>query len=168
MKRKALFGCGILAALVIGLLAGSVLRGDSVAKTPQIVYKTASEPTRAQLLALVNVERAKKHVAPLKESPILDVSAQWKAEDEVKYDYFGHVRPGTHGNDGLDYLDSLDPPCSYVSENLTENIYTNTASVAVNAWVNSPPHYKAMVNPNYTLTGFGIDGTEIVEHFCQP
>lgn len=150
-------------------------------------------PTRAELLKLVNAERKKHGVAPLKESPLLDKSAQWKADDEVKYNYFGHVKPGTTGNDGLDYLNSLKPPCSYIAENLVDNVattqdvykklettsgtintstsdkpYLNTAKGTVNAWIKSPAHHKAMINPRYSLTGFGINGTEVVEHFCQP
>lgn len=123
-------------------------------------------PTRLQLLTLVNDERAKHGVAPLIEDTRLDISAQRKADDEVKYDYFGHVSPhdGLHG---YIYINDVGIYCSDDGENLTENVNVNDAKTAVDAWISSPPHHKAMINPLYTLTGFGISGNQLVEHFCQ-
>lgn len=176
MSRKilkiGLASLALIVVLLIGVALGAAQEHQNSQKAAVVAQKTATEqspPTRAELLKLVNAERAKYGVVLLKESPILDKSAQWKANDEVSYNYFGHVRPGTTGNDGLDYLNSLKPPCSYISENLTENIAGhNTAEQAVYSWKMSKPHFEAMINPKYTLTGFGIDKNEIVEHFCKP
>lgn len=42
----------------------------------------------------------------------------------------------------------------------------HTSRVAFNAWMQSPPHRQSIVSSTYTLTGFGIAGNKIVEHFC--
>lgn len=141
---------------------------------PLLAHKTAVQrptasiqpPTKADLLRLVNTERAKAHVAPLVDDPRLDQSAQRKADDEVKYNYFDHVSPHD-GKQGYLYINDVGISCKTDAENLTENIHDNTAKSAVDAWIASPTHHAAMTNPAYTLTGFGIDSTQIVEHFCQ-
>lgn len=124
-------------------------------------------PTRAELLALVNQERAKNGIAPLIEDSRLDTSAQYKAQDEINKHYFGHADPATGKTNGLDYLNQIYPRCLWVSENLTENVSKNDAQTAVQTWINSPPHHQAMIDPRYNLTGFGIANDQIVEHFCQ-
>lgn len=176
MKRTAkilAIALGVILLTFIAIRIGYVLH-RTVDTPKHSTVKVQTPPTRAELLKLVNNERAKVGVASLKEEALLDKSAQWKANDMVTHNYFSHVKPGTKGNDGLDYLNSHDKHglCSYVSENiLWVNDSVASSSAAVGGWVNSKPHYKAMVDPKYTLTGFGYadDGkkTYVVEHFCQ-
>jgi len=140
----------------------------------QVIPPTVNEtpkltpPTVDELLRLVNEERAKVGVAPLTIDTRLNQSAQFKADDMFTNIYFNHVdSSGKHGYSYVyDYAPGL---CSIASENITDNttIESNTSKQAIYNWVNSEPHYKAMINPNYTLTGFGVSGTKIVEHFCQ-
>lgn len=143
----------------------------------QIQQATAPAPTKyevgppdaQELLELVNAERAKVGVAPLKIDERLNQSAQWKADDMVTYDYFGHIKPGESRNNGLDYLDSIDDSlCRNVGENITDNTESadNYSLMSFTSWKNSASHYKAMINPAYAYTGFGISGTKVVEHFC--
>lgn len=163
---------GAIIGLVAGLAVGYGIAAISQAKPAVAAQKVATEPTIAQLLALVNKERAKYHIAPLKEDPRLDASAQMKANDEVAYGYFGHMRDGKFV--GQQFIDDTGITCTLDAENLVENInpatgktFDNTAEGSVNAWVASPPHHKTMIDSKYSLTGFGINGNEIVEHFCQ-
>lgn len=159
---------GLLIGLLVGVAIGSFVTGYSDAKASRTVQ---NPPTVAQLLTLVNAERAKNGVAPLKEDPRLDASAQMKANDEVAYNYFGHISPPASpnaGRQGYLYINDTDIACVTDSENLTENNPgINTAEQAVYSWIQSPSHHKAMIDPRYSLTGFGINGNEIVEHFCQ-
>lgn len=169
MKRKVL--AGIIAVAILSLLGVTI--GASHKSSPKPFL--AEEPTRSQLLALVNAERAKHGVAPLKEDPRLDASAQMKAQDEVTYNYFGHISPSSSPNAGKnshDYIASTGIVCVDTSENLVEygtigNSSEQSAEAAVGDWIDSPPHHQAMIDPNYSLTGFGIDSKQIVEHFCQ-
>lgn len=157
---------GAIIGLVAGLAVGYGIAAISQAKPAVAAQKVATEPTIAQLLALVNKERAKYHIAPLKEDPRLDASAQMKANDEVAYGYFGHISPHD-GKQGYLYINGTGIYCKTDSENLRENGTINSAQAAVNGWISSPPHHKAMIDPKYSLTGFGINDNEIVEHFCQ-
>lgn len=146
--------------------------------------------TRDNLLKLVNEERAKVGVAPLVMDGMLNESAQWKADDMKAYNYFGHSRIGETNSNGVDYLGQLNqqyPICTAGSENI---VFAQTLEIAMDWWKNSPSHYGAMVDKDYTLTGFGIvyienmpkenitsstpvdfdmiDSYMIVEHFCVP
>lgn len=162
---------GILFVTVALLLAsGAALYTISVDSQSVPSHAAVSKPTVSELLSLVNADRAKNGVAPLKEDSRLDQSAQMKADDEVKYKYFGHISPADSpfaGHHGYEYINQVGINCKADSENLTENSFINDASHAVAAWIDSPTHHQAMINPDYTLTGFGINGDEIVEHFCS-
>jgi len=160
MKRLIL---GIIVGLVAGITLGVGISAHSQVKTAPAAPQS---PTIAQLLTLVNAERTKNGVAPLTEDPRLDASAQMKANDEVAYNYFGHV--STHdGKQGYLYINDTGISCKTDSENLTENVNVNDAQHAVNAWILSSAHHTAMIDAKYTLTGFGIANDQIVEHFCQ-
>lgn len=140
---------------------------------PKVVVANASPPpvpTRAELLRLVNAERAKYGVAPLKEDWKLDTSAEQKANDEVSRNYYGHFYDGQFV--GQQFIDAVGITCILDDENLDEN---NTAQEAMTAWMSSPAHRAAILNPSYTLTGFGIvyrpyqyPVYDFVEHFCEP
>jgi uncharacterized protein YkwD len=112
---------------------------------------------RDQLLALANAERARYGVPPLQESAKLDKTAQAKAADTATLDASGHLKYEHTCASCLDGLqqaeDALGEGYGYYAENLDIN-----ASVpgAVRAWINSPPHHQAMINPRYTATGFGV------------
>lgn len=161
----------IVTLLVVAILASMVGIGYAV-HTPRsgvAQLETASPPTAEGMLKLVNDERAKVGVKPLVIHETLNKSAQFKADDMYKNNYFSHTAPGTNDNNGLNYLDSIDDGlCSHVGENITDNLVSidNTSEQSVYNWIHSPAHYKAMIDPKNTLTGFGISGTKIVQHFC--
>ncbi|MCA9313234.1 CAP domain-containing protein [Candidatus Saccharibacteria bacterium] len=128
---------------------------------------TPQPPTVDELLRLVNEERAKVGVTPLTVNSDVQRSAQLKAEDMYNNNYFSHIMPSTGKvlNQEMDNL--LSANCVDSSENIVDNDkFSNTASGAVSAWKNSPPHYQAMIDGQYTQTGFGVAGDKIVQHFC--
>lgn len=165
MKRKLLLTLVVVFSLGVGGVIGYNLK-QPVAATPA-VQKQVKPPTVAELLKLVNAERAKHGVKPLKLDPRLNASAQMKANDEVAYGYFGHMRDGKFI--GQQLIDSTGINCPADSENLswTDDHSSITAKQAMGAWMASRPHREAMLNPKYTLTGFGIVNDAVVEHFCQ-
>ena len=117
---------------------------------------------------MVNAERAKVGVAPLVIDERLNQSAQKKSDDMFTNNYFGHVSP-VDNRHGYEYAHDVMPECLYVSENLTDNMtpQNNTSIQAIYAWMHSEPHRLALQDSKYTLTGFGISGAKITEHFCQ-
>jgi uncharacterized protein YkwD len=187
-KAKGVRKPVILSLLAVVLLVGGVGIGFALKTQPVAPVKAtvqAQPPTRAELLKLVNEQRAKVGVAPLVEDKRLDWSAQAKADDEVIYNYFGHFRDGKFV--GQQFIDETGITCTLDDENITA---AESSGLAVSYWANSKSHYEAMINPKYTLTGFGIEyakyipkaneGAEveeptgmansyvITEHFCQP
>lgn len=164
----------VFVALYVGVVIGYAQRSDEVAKTVQTApTQVIQPPTTAELLTLVNAERAKNGVAPLTEDARLDASAQYKASDMAIRHYFSHFDPVT-GKDSHDMIFSTGINCVDSSENIVWNVdgkthkeMDNTSLGSVNAWIASPPHHKAMIDAKYSLTGFGISGDYVVEHFCQ-
>lgn len=129
---------------------------------------SAKLPTRLELLALVNAERAKNGIALLSEDPRLDQSAQMKADDETLHGYYNHVSPIT-GRHGYEYINDVGVRCVSDSENIGQD-YSDEQEIS--GWIKSVAHHQAMIDPRYSLTGFGISKTSagfynFVEHFCQ-
>ena len=163
---------------ILGLLTIAVAGYAYIAVTPptepdngqiqQVKSKYEDGPPTAEdLLELVNAEREKVGVAPLKIDANVQKSAQLKADDMAKNNYFDHV--DANGKHGYEYIKDHAPNlCKQVSENITDNTVAedNYSQMSFYSWKSSPPHYKAMINPEYTLTGFGVSGTKVVQHFC--
>ena len=145
----------------------------STAKSGQISQHTPLQtapqpPTVSELLTLVNAERAKNGVAPLVEDARLDTSAQMKADEMTRDNNNSHVE--ANGMHGYEYINQVSIYCKTDSENIywgNSSIYPSTSEGAVYWWIQSKPHHLAMINKDYKLTGFGVSGYRVVEHFCQ-
>ena len=195
MKSRVIRSLIVLFIVVVGALGWIAYivcqnSGHKTIQTPptaQNVNVVQSLPlTRENLLKLVNEERAKNGVAPLTEDARLDTSAQEKADDMAKNNYFGHENPVT-GMHGYEYMNTIGISCSTDSENI---VAANSSTEAVTLWDNSTSHHTAMIDSKYTTTGFGfvhvdkipeknitsskpvtgdlLNSYVIVEHFCQP
>lgn len=168
--KKAIIS--ITAALSL-LLIGSGLFVMNADSTPNVApvatvqpVRKSQPPTVDELLRLVNEERAKVGVAALVLDERLNQSAQKKADDMVKNNYFAHVSP-VDGRQGYTYIFDVMPECKEGSENIRDNDeHINTSHEAFKAWTDSAPHHRAMVDSSYAKTGFGISGDRVVEHFC--
>ena len=128
-------------------------------------------PDAQEMLELVNQERAKVGVAPLKLDERLNASAQEKADDMISRNYRDHVSPeGIHGYELV--FKHASGECRHAGENLAwrTNNTVGTTRDAFNWWMNSELHRKAIQNPKYTKTGIAIgsDNQVVVQHFCQP
>ena len=185
MKKKLLFGGIVSIAVIIPLYIATVVafnfnRPAQTAKPAVASQEVTSKPvkpetppTAEELLRLVNIEREKVGVKPLVIDANMTKTAQWKADDMHTRKYFSHFPATIDGVKNtqkytVNYENRLvlGVTCIESSENIVDNIVSNDSKTAVEAWVDSKPHYKAMINPDYTLTGFGISGTKIVQHFC--
>lgn len=132
---------------------------------------TSSIDSKQTLLGLINAERKKAGVKELKIDNRLNQSAQWKVDDMVKNNYLGYVKPGEKTASGLNKLFELTgKSCSYGNEIMVwdSDKRSMTPQVAADYWIKSESNHKTIVDPDYTLTGFGIGQYIIVEHFCQP
>ena len=122
-------------------------------------------PDALEILELINYARSKENLKPLKMYEPLNRTAQWMANDMKENNYFSHYKPGTTIPHGLLRARTV---CNAPAENLVQTSPPDlhTSRVAFNAWMQSPPHRQSIMSNTYTLTGFGIAGNKIVEHFC--
>jgi uncharacterized protein YkwD len=158
MNKRVLIPLIAITALIVGALSITV-------------YSHVNTPTKPEIFRLVNAERAKVGAPDLKEDPKLNASAQMKADDMVKYGYFDHISPSTSpyaGQQGYTLIDSVGANCVYRSENIHQGtIVFNRSEDVVWRWMNSKAHKDALLDKRYTLTGIGISGNYVVQHFCQ-
>lgn len=143
-----------------------VLLAMPAAKTPAAEEVAA---VREMLHALVNAERTRNGLAPLAADHRLHGSAQLKAADMARFDYFGHTNP-YDGKFGPRYVMETGIGCRSAGEiiltSLADGNVHRTAARAVNAWMESAPHREAILNAKYGFTGFGMSNGYFVGHFC--
>lgn len=151
-----------------GFIATQQIINSQIEMTRNITKYEIGPPDPQEMLELVNEERAKVGVAPLTVNENVQKSAQLKADDMARRGYYDHVDPeGKHGYELV--FDTTGAYCYYVSENIAAGHFTSKGMI--DGWVGSESHYRAMVDPKYTETGFGVVsdntfGYKGVQHFC--
>lgn len=121
------------------------------------------------VLNLVNQERSKQGLKPLKLSEKLTSIANTKAADMRDKNYFSHDSP-TYGSP-FDMLHAFGISYSYAGENIAAG--QKTAEQVMKDWMNSSGHRANILNKNYTELGVGYVtggsyGTEWVQLFINP
>ena len=182
--KKAIVTTTIIVALIVSVGGGLWLK---IRLNAQAVAEVAQEQTQEQpkskydvgppdaqeMLELVNQERAKVGVAPLKLDKRLNASAQEKADDMQNRDYYGHVSPeGVRGT--LFVFKHMPSKCQYAGENLANILIPDSNSRnPISTWMSSTKgHREAILDKGYDLVGFGIakdkyGNSLIVQHFCD-
>jgi len=102
-------------------------------------------------LDLINKERAKAGLEPLKIDMELQKVARLKAQDMVEKNYFSHQSP-TYGSP-FDMMRQFNVSFRTAGENIAGN---RTVEGAVQAWMNSEGHRKNILNANFNYTGIGV------------
>ncbi|MBS4026288.1 MAG: hypothetical protein KGZ96_11515 [Clostridia bacterium] len=105
----------------------------------------------AQVVKLVNDERAKHGLAPLKANLKLSQVARIKSEDMRDNKYFAHNSP-TYGSP-FDMMKRFGISYRTAGENIAAG--QTTPEHVVNSWMNSPGHRANILNSNYTEIGVG-------------
>ncbi|HET8690260.1 MAG TPA: CAP domain-containing protein [Candidatus Saccharimonadales bacterium] len=135
------------------------------------VLSYATGMSRGNLLADTNQQREKAGLGDLSENNKLDNSAQAKAEDMIKHNYWSHVGPD--GTQPWQYFSKAGYSYRSAGENLAYGFLT--PGQTVEAWMNSPTH-RANLLGNYRDVGFGIASghyqggkyTVVVAHYGLP
>lgn len=112
---------------------------------PQIEDESAYA---AEVIRLVNVERAKYNLSPLTANATLNEYAQLRSTEIVSN--FDHKRPD--GSNPLKYVMSLNGVHT-AGENIAAG--QRTPKDVVNGWMNSPGHRANILNTDYTSIGVG-------------
>ncbi len=106
----------------------------------------AAENFAVEVLNLVNAERAKVGVAPLRLADDLQDAAAIRAREIVEY--FSHTRP-----DGSDCFTVMRNRGRTWGENIAAGY--GTAYETVDQWMNSQGHRENILNPNFRELGVG-------------
>ncbi|MEQ8201121.1 MAG: CAP domain-containing protein [Syntrophomonadaceae bacterium] len=136
--------------------AASGRSGSMAAKTPapDPSRGTAVKPSpgmAAEMLQLINAERAQHGLAPLALDSRLSNGAYLKSKDMGVNGYFSHTSP-TYG-DPFQMMKSLGITYRAAAENIARN---RTVSAAHTAFMNSAGHRANILDPSYQKVGLGF------------
>lgn len=125
--------------------------------------RAQSAPLASQLVAGVNRVRAEAGLPALAETADLDAVALERSADMASRNYFSHVTP--EGRTVFAMLAERGIAYQAAGENLAWNTAdeATASSVALQSFLNSPPHRANLLNPSFTQIGIGVssDGRRI-------
>jgi uncharacterized protein YkwD len=117
----------------------------------------------AQVLVLVNQERANVGLAPLTQDAQAEQAAKAHAADMQARSYLGHGTLGQSWGPGDRMTLTGGSGFSEVGENVA--VFQQTAQAVMTDWMNSTGHRANILNPRYTHLGVGVD--EVRPLWCQ-
>lgn len=125
-------------------------------KTPDKIETIENTPTNAssmetEVLRLVNIERQKQGLSPLKLSSELSKVAKMKSQDMADKNYFDHTSP-TYGSP-FDMMKQFGIKYTTAGENIAKGY--NSAEAVMNGWMNSPGHKANILSSNFGTLGVG-------------
>ncbi|MFE4257562.1 sigma-70 family RNA polymerase sigma factor [Streptomyces sp. NPDC056883] len=108
--------------------------------------------TAAQVISLVNSERAKAGCGPLKEDAQLRTAAQGHSDDMARRDFFSHTNPD--GADPGKRTTAAGYRWSTYGENIAKG--QRTAAQVMDSWMKSQGHRENILNCSFKDIGVGI------------
>jgi len=109
------------------------------------------EEAEARMLALLNDERARAGLRPLKVDPLLVTAARSHARDMLAQGYFAHV--DNEGKTPADRARAAGVRFTVLGENLA---LAPTVELAHRGLMDSPGHRANILSPDYTRVGIGV------------
>lgn len=166
-KAKSLHASSIIFYICLFLVLQFFL--STVKRLKPDILGYATNITVEKILNLVNQERIKANLSPLKLSPELSTAATQKADDMFSKDYWAHVSPT--GTTPWQFITSTGYSYLYAGENLAKDFLTSEETVR--AWMNSPTHRANILKPEYLEIGLAVmngrlqggDTTLVVQEF---
>ncbi len=110
---------------------------------------TSESAYAAEVVRLVNAERAKEGLSALKVDSAVQAAAQVRAKETVTS--FSHTRP--NGSSCFTALQEAGVSYTGAGENIAYG--QKTPAEVVNAWMNSPGHRANIMNGSFTTIGVG-------------
>jgi len=139
---------------VVGL--NEATTNPTISPTP---YPTPVNETL--IVSLINKERLSVGLDGLKFNYLLGRSAQLKADEMCKLNYFAHTNP--NGDKSWDSVKKLGYDYYIAGENLARNHLTDFS--VFNGFKNSPTHYALIIDGRYEDIGIGRCEEYLVVHF---
>lgn len=134
--------------------ANPQIKNPALIYVGQKIYIPESAPLKAledEVIRLVNVERVKNGLQPLKYNWQASRVARIKSEDMINKKYFNHISP-TYGSP-FKMLEDFGLKFSAAAENIAKG--QRTAQEVVTTWLNSPGHRANILNKSFTEIGVG-------------
>lgn len=131
------------------------------ASTDEVQQPANSSGYAAQVVTLVNQERARAGLSPLSSHAELANMALVKAKDMKNNGYFDHNSP-TYGSP-FDMMKSFGISYRYAGENIAMG--QRTPQEVMNAWMNSPGHKANILSGNFTSIGVAYYNGAWVQEF---
>ncbi len=120
-------------------------------------------PNEQELVRLVNAERSKHGLNPLKVDLELSEVARFKSQDMIDNNYFSHYSP-TYGSP-FEMMNNFGVKYIYGGENIAGN---QTVKAAHESLMDSKSHKENILNPDFTYIGIGIkEGAKMGKIFTQ-
>jgi uncharacterized protein YkwD len=151
----------LAACFAIALAAApSASAGRACASMRVTPAEAGTQQLVASTLCLINAQRARYGVRPLRLSQQLSAAARRHAADMERRHYFSHT-----SRDGSSFVDRIRRTgyfrrisSWYVGENLAWGAGPNRSSPRgiVAAWMGSPPHKQNMLNSRFREVGIGV------------
>ncbi|HEY2602302.1 MAG TPA: CAP domain-containing protein [Thermoleophilaceae bacterium] len=138
-------------ALAAALLAPQASRAATHCAGASAAPKSGSVTTaKKATLCLLNAQRRKHHLQPLRDNTKLGRAAVGHSRDMVHNKYFEH-------GDFADRIHNAGYHGSFIGENIAwgSGPYATPKSI-VSMWMHSPGHRANILNPNYRDIGIGI------------
>lgn len=108
--------------------------------------------TAETVLSLINEERKAQGITPLQIDDLLNITAQAKATDMVKNNYFSHESP-TYGSP-FEMMQNAGITYRTAGENIAGN---PSVENAVKSWLASESHKQNLLSNAYNYIGIGIE-----------
>jgi uncharacterized protein YkwD len=146
---------GIRRAISIGLLALIVLPVSGASKDEpknQFVPIAAADGTVMRVFDLMNQERAKAGLHPLKLADKLCISARWHAVDMASGNYFEHK--DRQGRTVGQRLNSFGYRFRYCGQNIAAG--QQSPEEVVDAWMRSPSHRENILRREFREVGIAF------------
>lgn len=125
--------------------------GDNVQPAPEPDPEPTEDAVVAEVIRLVNEERAKQGLSALKTTDAINQAAQVRADELLEL--FDHTRPD--GRSCFTALGEAGVRYYTAGENIAMGYPTPEA--VVNGWMNSPGHRANILNGSFTTIGVGYN-----------
>ena len=138
-----------------------LIKANPQIKNPALIYPGQKitipsiddvKTLEAEVVRLVNAERAKRGLSMLSQNWEVSRVARYKSQDMIDKRYFAHQSP-TYGSPFV-MLDNFGIKFSAAGENIAYGQRTPTE--VMNAWMNSPGHRSNILSATYNQIGVGV------------
>jgi uncharacterized protein YkwD len=171
-RRRAIkAGIGLLVISLVATIIARYYLTHSAPPSPEKVSGLTDQET--EILGLVNLQRVRSGLAPLKFSARLAVVARGHSYDMAMRHYLAHNSPD--GVAPADRISGVGIGYRAVGENIYMDDSADAGEVpqrAMKGWLKSPEHLANIISSKFTETGVGIahsadGGTYVTQDFVH-